>query len=129
MTTIKRFEEIKSWQKGRELCSLVYGATRQVPFKRDYALCTQIQRAAVSIVSNIAEGFETQNNRTFMRHLYIAKGSAAEVRAQAYIALDQAYINEATFDALYETAAQTGRLIAGLIAYLGRHPDGPPGAR
>jgi four helix bundle protein len=94
MPQIERFEEIHSWQKGRELCKLVYNVTRQTAFARDYGLRDQMRRAAVSIMSNIAEGFESQNNRTFTRHLYIARGSDAEVRAQAYVALDQEYITK-----------------------------------
>jgi len=84
-----------------------------------------MRRAAVSIISNIAEGYESQNNRTFIRYLFIAKGSAAEVRAQAYIAVDQGYITQENFDALYQLTDQTNRRIRGLITYLEQHPTGP----
>lgn len=123
MAKIQRFEEIQGWQTGHELCKLVYQATNKGAFSRDYGLRDQIRRAAVSIVSNIAEGFESQNNRTFVRYLYIAKASAGEVRAQAYVALDQGYISQAEFDTLYASASETGRLIFGFIAYLEQHPN------
>jgi four helix bundle protein len=123
MAKIERFEDIQSWQKGRELCNLVYTCTRQSSFARDFGLRDQIREAAVSVVSNIAEGFESQSNRVFIRFLYIAKGSAGEVRAQAYIALDQGYITQEKFDQIYALAGETGRLIGGFIAYLRRHSD------
>ncbi len=98
MVRIERFEDVKGWQKGRELCREVYRVTNQRVFSRDYGLRDQIWCAAVSVISNIAEGFEGQNNNVFIRHLYIAKGSSGEVRAQAYVALDQGYISQAYFD-------------------------------
>ena len=123
MANIERFEDIQSWQKGRELCRLVYKTTDQGAFSRDFGLRNQVRRAAVSVISNIAEGFESQNNRVFIRYLYIAKGSSGEVRAQAYVALDQSYISQAEFDELYALSTETGRLIAGFIAYLNQHLD------
>jgi len=122
---IEKFEDILGWQSGREVCQLVYQLTKAGPFSRDYGLRDQIRRASVSILSNIAEGYESQNNRTFVRYLFIAKGSAAEVRAQAYVALDQGYITQENFDALYQLTDQTSRRIRGLITYLEQHPDGP----
>lgn len=123
MAKIERFEEILSWQSGRELCNLVYTLTKNELFSRDFGLRDQIRRAAVSVISNIAEGFESQNNRTFVRYLYIAKASSGEVRAQAYIALDQSYISQEEFDQLYALTTQTSRRIAGFIIYLEQHPD------
>ena len=123
MAKIERFEEIQAWQKGRELCELVYQATNKGAFSHDYGLRDQIRRAVVSIVSNIAEGFESQNNRTFVRYLYIAKASSGEVRAQAYVALDQGYISQAEFDTLYALASETSRLIFGFTTYLEQHPN------
>jgi len=122
---IEKFEDILGWQSGREVCKLVYQLTKMAPFSRDYGLRDQMQRAAVSIISNIAEGYESQNNRTFIRYLFIAKGSAAEVRAQAYIALDQGYITKEQFDTLYTLTDQTSRRIRGLVTFLEQHPDGP----
>jgi len=118
MTAIKRFEEIKAWQKGRELCSLVYRLTRKEAFSRDYPLRDEMRRAAISVISNVAEGFESQSNKAFIRYLYLAKGSCGEVRSQAYIALDQQYITEEEFEEIYQRAIETSRLIAGFITYL-----------
>ncbi len=123
---IEKFEDILGWQSGREICNLVYRLTQTGSFSRDYGLRDQMRRAAVSIISNIAEGYESQNNRTFVRYLFIAKGSAAEVRAQAYIALDQGYITQENFDTLYQLTDQTSRRIRGLIVYLEQYPAGFP---
>lgn len=123
MTTIKRFEDIAAWKKGRTLCHLVYETTKRPGLRQDYPLCNQMRRAAISIVSNIAEGFESQNNRTFIRYLYIAKASAGEIRAQTYIAKDQGYITQEIFDELHNLASETGRIIAGFISYLNQHLD------
>jgi four helix bundle protein len=118
MAKIERFEDIQGWQKGRELCKLVYQVTNKGTFSRDYGLRDQIRRAATSVVSNIAEGFESQSDQTFIRYLYIAKGSSGEVRAQSYVALDQGYITRPEFDSLYKAASETSRLISGFIQYL-----------
>jgi four helix bundle protein len=118
MVRIERFEDVESWKKGRELCKMVYDMTNSGEFRRDYGLRDQIRRASVSVISNIAEGFESQNDRTFIRYLYIAKGSSGEVRAQAYVALDQGYISEEEFKSLYTLVTQISRLISGFIKYL-----------
>ena len=83
MAKIEKFEDILGWQSGRKVCKLVYQLTKTGAFSRDFGLRDQMQRAAVSIISNIAEGFESQNSRNFVRYLFIAKGSTAEVRSQA----------------------------------------------
>ena len=118
MAKIEQFEEILGWQSGRELCNLVYDLTKKELFSRDFGLRDQMRRASVSVISNIAEGFESQNNRTFIRYLYIAKASSGEVRSQAYIALDQRYISQDDFDQIHDLSTQTSRRIAGFIAYL-----------
>src|SRR5919197_1217718 len=100
MATWKRFEDITSWQKGRELGRQVYRFTRE-KCGRDYPFVNQIRAAVVSIMSNIAEGFERDGTKEFHQFLSIAKGSAGEVRSQLYIALDQDYIDEAEFDRCY----------------------------
>lgn len=120
MARIERFEEIEAWQSARELTKMVYQVSRQGRFAKDFRFCSQIQAAAVSIMSNIAEGFESQSNKTFIRYLYHAKASAGEVRAQLYVALDQEYITSDTFDALYAQATKTSRQVAGFIRYLKR---------
>ena len=123
MPTIERFEDIQAWQKGRELCKLVYGLTQQGAFSRDFGLKDQMRRAAVSIISNIAEGYEGQNNRIFIRYLYIARGSAGEVRSQAYIVLDQGYISQQAFDDLYALTKDIARLLTRLIQYLEKNTN------
>ena len=111
MTAIQRFEDIKGWQKARELCNAVYELTKCGKFAQDFGLRDQIRRAAISIMSNIAEGFESQNNKTFIRYLYIAKASCAEVRAQLYVASDQNYISQKDFNILKQLTVETGKLI------------------
>ena len=104
MATIKRFEEIKAWQEARELARLTYQITRRVAFSKDFGLKDQLQRAAVSVGSNIAEGFARNGNKEFAKFLWIAKGSATEVQSQLYTALDVGYISESDFKTLYEKA-------------------------
>ena len=118
MGKIERFEDLIAWQKARELTRAIYEATRQGAFAKDYGLSGQIQRATVSIMSNIAEGFERGGNRELTQFLFIAKGSAAEVQAQLYVALDAAYLKQERFQQLYDLAGDTSRLLGGFIRYL-----------
>ena len=104
MATIKRFEEIRAWQEARELSCLVYQMSRQTLLAKDFGLKEQIQRAAVSVASNIAEGFARNGNKEFAKFLWIAKGSASEVQSQLYTAKDVGYITDAEFDLIYEKA-------------------------
>ena len=122
MATINRYEEIVGWQKARELTNFVYKLTRQDSFARDYGLKDQIQKAAVSIMSNIAEGFGRESNQDFMRFLSIAKASANEVQSQLYIALDQEYITHDQFQQGYQLCDETIRAIGGFITYLKKSP-------
>ena len=115
---IERFEDIQSWQEARILTKRVYGITKELSFKRDQALCGQIQRAAVSIMANIAEGFDRQSRKEFVQFLYYASASASEVQSHLYVALDQRYISEQDFEIMYEQAKKTKSLINGFIAYL-----------
>ena len=108
MATIQRFEDLICWQKARELTKGVYTALREV---KDRGFTDQIQRASVSVMSNIAEGFERGTKLEFLNYLYIAKGSAGEVRAQLYVALDVGYINIETFKYLNGLALDCSRLI------------------
>ena len=108
MATIARFEDLICWQKARELTKGVYKAMRGC---RDYGFTDQIQRAAVSVMSNIAEGFERGTQLEFINYLFIAKGSAGEVRAQLYAALDIGYVNIETFQYLNGLATDCSRLI------------------
>ncbi len=120
MATFRKFEEIQCWQKARELTASIYNISKREPFSRDFGLKDQIRRASVSIMSNIAEGFDRQGTREFIQFLAIAKGSAAEVKCQLYVAIDQGYIDEKEFRELSMLAAQTGSMAAGLITYLRR---------
>lgn len=118
MAKIEKFEDIEAWKSAREVAKLVYAVSLGDKFCRDYALCNQIRRAAVSIVSNIAEGFERGGNKEFVQFLAVAKGSCGEVRAQLYVALDQGYLDEAKFKEIVLKVNETSRLIAGFIKYL-----------
>jgi len=108
MATIQRFEDLICWQKSRELVKGIYLVLRDC---KDFGFRDQIQRAAVSILSNIAEGFERGTQQEFLNYLYIAKGSAGEVRAQLYVALDVGYLNIETFKSLNSLAIDCSRLI------------------
>jgi four helix bundle protein len=126
VSRITRFEDIDAWKKARELSREVYTITRAGEFARDFGLRDQIRRAAVSVMSNIAEGYERDGNAEFRHYLYIAKGSAGEVRSQLYVALDAGHIDEPTFNRLTGLALDTTRLIRGFIRYLDQSGmDGP----
>ena len=99
---------------------MVYDAVKSDKgFSSDYKFREQIQIASVSIMSNIAEGFSRRSTREFTRFLFIAKGSAAEVQSQLYVALDQGYISQEKFNELYTKSSEVARLISGLIHLLG----------
>jgi len=120
MNKIKRFEDILAWQKGRELTKAVYSATSNPPFSRDRVLGVQMRKAAVSVVSNIAEGFERDGRKEFINFLSIAKGSAGEVRAQLYVAYDSGYLCNEELGRALKIAESTSRMISGLIRHLKR---------
>jgi len=113
----KSFEELKSWQLSRNFASKIYMITNQNIFK-DIDLQRQLRRATVSISSNIAEGFERNTDKEFIHFLFIAKGSAGEVRSQLYIALDLKFISEVQFNEMNESVTEISKLISGLIKYL-----------
>jgi four helix bundle protein len=115
---IDSFEDLEVWKSARLLVKSIYSATRADSFAKDFGLRDQVRRAAVSIASNIAEGFERHGNVEFVRFLYIAKGSAGEVRAQLYLALDLGYIEKAEFTKIHETVASVSRQLSGFIQYL-----------
>jgi four helix bundle protein len=117
---IERFEELIAWQKARELTVKVYRISRKVEFAKDYRLSGQIQAAAVSIMSNIAEGFERGGLGEFHQFLSTAKASCAELRSQLYVALDVGYIDALEFDELRLDAEEVGRIIGGLRASLAK---------
>jgi len=116
---ITRFEDLDCWKEARQLARQVYEAIRQNnAWQRDIRLCGQVQAAAGSVMSNIAEGFVRRSNKEFLQFLFIAMSSAAEVQSHMYIAIDQGYVVKDTFESIYSQAAKTARLISGLITYL-----------
>ncbi len=111
---VDRFEDLIAWQKARKLVRDIYTVTRRRPFSMDYSFRDQVRRAAVSIPSNIAEGFERARRSEFHQFLSIAKGSCAELRTQLYIAFDVEYISEPALKVLLQRAEEVGRVIGGL---------------
>ena len=118
--TIIKFEEIKAWQEARNLTNLIYDLSRMKEFRKDFGLTDQIRRAAVSIMSNIAEGFLASTKKEFMRFLFISLRSAAEVESQLYVALDQHYIDKPRFNQAYQQTDKTAKHIRNFIKYLSR---------
>ncbi|MEM9915290.1 MAG: four helix bundle protein [Planctomycetota bacterium] len=118
MAMAEEFEDLIAWQKARELNRGIYAITRRGEFARDFALRDQIRRAAISVMSNIAEGFDRRSRAEFRQFLGIAKASCAEVRAQLYIALDAGYVDQTEFDLFKELAMEVSRVVGGLMASL-----------
>ncbi|BFU95280.1 MAG: four helix bundle protein [Nitrospira sp.] len=116
MMRIDRFEDLVAWQKARELTQTVYRLTRERTFARDIGLAGQVQRAAVSIMANIAEGFERNRSGEFHQFLSVAKGSCAEVRSHLYAAHDAGYLDKDRFSEVLLQAEEVGRIIGGLRA-------------
>ena len=114
MATITNFRELKCWQVARMLAKDIYSLTRHSEFAKDYGLKDQIQRAAVSIGSNIAEGFERDSNAEFMKFLSYAKGSVGEVSSQLYTALDVGYVTLQELETLEKQLMALGRMIGKL---------------
>jgi four helix bundle protein len=122
MAGITRFEEIEGWKLARELTNTIYALTRQEAFAKDFGLKDQIRRAAVSVMSNIAEGFESRTDSQFINFLGMARASGGEVRSQLYIALDQKYITSEQFKQAFDLAEKCAQKIAGFISYLENNP-------
>ena len=118
MPKFQSFEDIESWKKARELTKAIYLVTEKGEFARDFSLRDQIRRAAISIMSNIAEGFERFGDIEFGHFLSIAKGSAGEVKCQLIIAKDIGRLAEEDFNHLYQLADDVGKLIGGLLKYI-----------
>jgi four helix bundle protein len=112
---IKNFEEVVSWQKSRELSKLVYKLFKE---SKDFSFRDQIQRASISIMNNIAEGFERESSKDLKRFLFVAKGSSAEVRSMLHIALDLNYISKDDFSEAYALSTDISRLLSGFIKKL-----------
>ena len=117
--TIRRFEDIEAWQEARRLVNLVYEAINgNQNFQKDFRLVNQMQGAAVSVMSNIAEGFSRRSNKEFIQFLFISKSSAAEVQSYLYVALDQKYISKEAFQKIYKQAEKVSKMDSGFIKYL-----------
>jgi four helix bundle protein len=116
---ITRFEDIEAWQEARRLVNMVYDVIdKSQKFSKDFRLVNQVQDAAVSSMSNIAEGFSRKSNREFIQFLFISKSSAAEVQSELYVALDQKYITQEDFDSIYNQAEIVSKMDSGFIRYL-----------
>jgi four helix bundle protein len=118
MAGIERFEDIDAWKEARKLTQEVYRATGQRGFQKDTGLREQLQRASVSIMANIAEGFDAATDREFLQFLSYALRSATEMQSHLYVALDQRYVNSTHFDALFSGSVTVKNLIGGFIRYL-----------
>ncbi|SRR6266567_698532 len=118
MSTIHRFEEIEAWRTARQLTKAVYALAASGSFTRDFALRDQMRRAAVSIMSNIAEGFESRTSGLFLEFLGRAKGSAGELRAQFYVASDAGYLTPAQSQTLQDQCEKCSGQISGFASYL-----------
>ena len=113
--TIQTFEEIKVWQKAKELCVITY---KIFSTSKDYGFRDQIQRASVSVMNNIAEGFERKGNKELSRFLYISKGSCGEVRSMLQLALELGYISKVDYDSMYILSVDISKMLAGFIRAL-----------
>jgi four helix bundle protein len=120
MATIKKFEDLKVWQKARILCQQVFEITEYPKFSKDYKLKDQINGSSGSVMDNIAEGFGRQGNNEFINFLTIANGSAMEVKSQLYRAFDRKYINQQKLDELSQLIDEISMMIFGFIEYLGK---------
>ncbi len=117
--TIKRFEDIRGWQEARILTKQIYSLCKTSPgLRRDRRLRDQLQAASVSVMSNIAEGYSRRTDKEFTQFLFVAKASAAEVQSLLYVALDQEYLSEKDFSALYEKDDEVARILSGFITSL-----------
>lgn len=116
--TVESFEELHVWQRARELVNAIYRITRDTEFSHDRALADQIRRAAISVLSNISEGFERGSNVEFIQFLYVAKASCGEVRCQLLVASDQGYISQKELNESKELAMMVSGMIGNLINYL-----------
>lgn len=115
---VESFEDLNVYKQARELANKIYEMTKHGSFLKDYGLADQIRRASVSIMSNIAEGFERGTNAEFIQFLFIAKGSCGEVRAQLSIAFDQKYVDEITYKNLVDRCRRINGMLSNLITYL-----------
>jgi len=122
MPGVNRFEDLEAWKKSRELVAEIYKISLRGPLNRDFGLKNQLCRAAVSSMSNIAEGFTRNSDKDFAHFLDIARASVSEVKSLLYVALDVEYIKKDSFQRLYVLAESAQSLIGGLISYLRQSP-------
>jgi four helix bundle protein len=120
---IERFEDLIAWQKARVLRADLRRATAAPAFRRELDLRSQIRSAALSVMSNSAEGFERGSRADFARFLVMSKASCGEVRSLLYAALDDELIDRAAFDALYDQTTEVGRIVGGLRVAVARGKD------
>lgn len=118
MGRIEKFEDLIAWQKAKVFVIKIYSVTSEGQFAKDFGLRDQIRRASVSIVSNIAEGYERKGNKEFLQFLYISLGSVAEVKTQLMIAGELKYISDETFHELDENITEIQKIIKGLVSYM-----------
>jgi len=118
MTGIEKFEDIDGWKEARTLTRAIYQVTRLPGFNKDIDLRQQMRRASVSIMANIAEGFDAASNREFIKFLGYALRSGTEIQSHLYVALDQGYLDQSTFDSIREKTVKAKSLIGGFIRYL-----------
>ncbi|MBO4249872.1 MAG: four helix bundle protein [Paludibacteraceae bacterium] len=118
MATCSKFEDLKIWQEARILAKDIYQLTSVEPFSKDYRFCSQIRAAVGSIMDNIAEGFEKENNKEFIQFLFIAKGSCGEVRSQLHRAKDVDFIADEDYQKYIEQTLNLGTSISNFIKYL-----------
>lgn len=114
MPTAERFQDLVAWQKARTLTREIYSVTRTQEFARDHGLADQVRRAAVSVMANLAEGFERRRRTEFFRFVEIAKASCAEVSSHLYVALDVGYVSQSDFEALESRITELQRVLGGL---------------
>jgi four helix bundle protein len=122
MSTITSFKDIKAWGKGIDLTKQIYLVSGKEPFSRDFPLKNQIRRAAISISSNIAEGFEREGKKEFIQYLTVAKGSTAEVQTQIAIAYELAYLSRDEYDQLDRLCSEIIFMISRFLRYLHNSP-------
>jgi four helix bundle protein len=123
MPTLTRFEEIEAWKTAQEVTKMVYSRTDQGQFAKDFGLRNQIQGAAVSVMSNIAEGFESRTQAQFLEYLGRSKASAGEVRCKLYVAMHSRYLTQEQFNQVFDLADKSSRQIARFMDYLETHPQ------
>ncbi|MBK6641005.1 MAG: four helix bundle protein [Bacteroidia bacterium] len=123
MAPIIKFEDIQAWQRARELNKIIYTESNLQAFSKDFALKDQIRKSSISIMSNIAEGFERKSNNEFKYFLNVAKGSAGELRSQLYICFDLNYINDEIFNQCQKMASEISSMLNSFIKYLEKNPD------